>query len=574
MRRNLSALARGGYDLLVIGGGIFGGCLAWDAVGRGLRVALIEQRDFGEGVSANSFKMVHGGIRYIQHGDIARVRGSCRERRALLTIAPHLVQPLPIVIPTYGHGSSGRGLLMAGVSIYDLLTADRNLGIRDPARRIPRGRALGRFDVAELFPDLERNGLTGGVEFFDGQMYNPTRLVLAFVRSAAEAGADVANYVEALGFRRNGGGVCGVRARDMLSGEAFDIDARMVINATGPWAEPLLKSDANLSLAPVGRYSRDLCMVVRRRPRHGRALAVQTQTRDPDAIVSRSGRHLFIVPWREFTLVGVWHRVFDAPPNRVGTSWDELGGYIREVNDAYPALELNAGEVGMVNFGLVPFGENALGAKDLSYGKRSRIVDHERVHGVKGLITVIGVRYTMARGEAQSAVDLVVKKLGHGWPRSTTAHVPVTGGDIGDFDALCKSVVHAEGNRFRRSVLRALLHNHGSRYHDVLGLVAENPELGETFGETTVLKAEIVHAIRREAAFRLGDLAFRRTDLATAGDPGGVALEQCAHVAAAELGWSAEQTQVELDDVRCEFPFRTKTSDVDDRSCVENGGGS
>ena len=158
MKRDLAALGDRHFDLVVIGGGIFGACAAWDAAQRGLSVALIERHDFGGATSAYSFKMIHGGIRYIQHGDAWRVRQSSHERRAFLRIAPHLVHPLPIVIPTYGRGMKGKTVLRLGMGLYDSLTADRNRGIPDPSRKIPWGRGFDRDEVLRLFPGLDGGG--------------------------------------------------------------------------------------------------------------------------------------------------------------------------------------------------------------------------------------------------------------------------------------------------------------------------------------------------------------------------------------------------------------------------------
>jgi len=197
MQRNPVNLSDREYDVLVIGAGAFGAAAARDSALRGLRTALIERADFGGATSAECFKMVHGGIRYLQHADVPRLRASSYERSALLRIAPHLVQPLPIAIPTYGHGRQGRAFLATGATVYDLLTLDRNSGIRDRQRQIRRSRMLSRSRVLELFPHLSTAQLSGAVVFEDGQMYNPARLVLAFVSSAVDAGATACNYVEA-----------------------------------------------------------------------------------------------------------------------------------------------------------------------------------------------------------------------------------------------------------------------------------------------------------------------------------------------------------------------------------------
>ena len=199
---------------------MFGAAAALDAAQRGLRTALIERADFAGATSAHSFKMVHGGIRYLQHADVPRLRHSARARSAFLRSAPHLVQPLPIVVPTYGAGMKSKPVLRVGMAAYDLLTADRNRGIADPSRQIPRGRFMSREEVGRRYPGLAPQGLTGAGIFCDGQMYNPPRLVLAYVQSAAAAGAVCANYVEATGLVERAGRVQGVAARDVVSGGA------------------------------------------------------------------------------------------------------------------------------------------------------------------------------------------------------------------------------------------------------------------------------------------------------------------------------------------------------------------
>ena len=175
MRRDIGLLTEYEYDLVIIGGGIFAACAAWDASLRGLSVALIEKYDFGSGSSANSLKFIHGGIRYLQHGDIVRLKHSCNERSAMLRVAPHLVRPLPVLIPTYGHGTSGKLFLGLGMYLYDFLTLGRNRGIRDAKQHIPLTRFLSKQEVLNEYPDLDQKGLTGAALFSDAQMYNPDR---------------------------------------------------------------------------------------------------------------------------------------------------------------------------------------------------------------------------------------------------------------------------------------------------------------------------------------------------------------------------------------------------------------
>ena len=483
MRRDTSRLADREFDLLVIGGGIFGACAAWDAALRGLRVALIEKDDFGGGASANCFKVVHGGIRYLQHANIRRLRNSCFERSAFLRIAPHLVEPLPIVVPTYGHFRQGKAFLGAGMRLYDALTLDRNRGIADETRHIPPAQFLRRRQTLDLFPDIESDGLTGAAVFCDGQMFNPTRLVLAFIRSADDAGATVCNYVSAHELIESRGRIAGARATDVLTGEHFPIHARVTLNAAGPWAENLIREGTRNASIDSGVYSRDACFVVKRRFEHGYGLAVQGRTRDPGAVVSRPGRHLFMMPWRDYTLIGVWHVVWRQGPEAVSVGADELRDFMDEINWAYPKLGLRPDDVTMWNAGLVPFGENEAGATDLRYGEESRIIDHRTDGNVDGLVTLIGIRYTMGRVDAAAAVDLVMQKLGLERARAPTHQLPVFGGDIPDLRRFTERVSRDRPHGLAEDVVEAILRNHGTAHREVFDEIDADEQLREPVGD-------------------------------------------------------------------------------------------
>jgi glycerol-3-phosphate dehydrogenase len=555
MRRDPSALAEREFDLLVVGSGIFGASAAWYAARRGLSVALIERGDFSCATSANSFKMIHGGIRYLQHLDLPRVRQSSHARRTFLRIAPHLVRPLPIIVPTYGHGMKGKEILRMAMAVYDAVTFDRNQRIHDPRRRIPTGRTIPREEVLARFPGLPAERLTGAALFSDGQMYNPPRLVLAFARSASEAGATVANYVQASRFLLRANRVVGAEARDVLTGDSFDVRARMVLNAAGPYAEGLLDQSFGRGLEPPTPWSRDAYFVVGRPLVPGEeALALQATTRDPDALLSRGERHLFLAPWHGSTLVGVWHTVYEGRPDDFTVTEEELSGFLDEVNGSYAGLGLTLDDVTLWNAGLIPFGENQLDSRDLRFGHRSRLVDHARERGIQGVITLIGVRYTTGPSEGAAAVDLVLRKLGRAGPSLSFDATPVQGGDLDDFEALVQSALNERPLNTPPLSIRALVHNHGTAYDRVLSLARESSSLASPIGSSTVLGAEVVHAVRDEMAVTLGDVVLRRTDLGTAGYPGREALEQCLELAAPELGWDDPRCRRELDRVVDAFP--------------------
>ncbi len=555
MKRKLQDFTNNEYDLLIIGGGIYGCAAAWEAASRGLTVALVEKGDFACATSANHFKMVHGGIRYLQHLDIKRVRKSSRERSALLRIAPHLVQPLPIVIPTYGHGKKGKGFFRLGFLVYDLLTLDRNNRICDRKRCIPPGAFLSREQVLDMAPYVNEKGLTGGAVFCDAQVYNPPRLALSFLKSAVSRGAVVANYVEVGKLLWEEDKVCGALAKDVLNGDQFAIRARVIHNTAGPWANRLLQEHNSLKLRPAPTFSRDLAFVANQKIPHDYAFANPIKSKDKDTVLDRGGRHLFVVPWRDRTLVGVWHKVYKEHPDRLFVTRDEIRAYLREVKEAFPGLDLSMEEVRLINTGLTLFGEEGKqNTNEISFGKRSLFVDHEKRNGIKGIITVIGVRATMARGLAKKAIDSVMKKLGKSPGKSQTQLTPIWGGDTPPWDEFVSMVVDdLRATHIPENIADSLSRNYGSHYLDILKFGKSNSSLLSPIGKSTTLKAEVINAVREEMAQRLGDVVFRRTELGTAGFPGQRELEEAAELMAKECGWDDTRVKSELDQIKAYF---------------------
>ncbi|MFI4860277.1 MAG: FAD-dependent oxidoreductase [Phycisphaerales bacterium JB063] len=558
LRRDTSALTGQAFDLVVIGGGIFGVCAAYDAAQRGLRVAIVERGDFAGATSANSLKMVHGGIRYIQHLDIARIRHSAHERRAFLRVAPHLVRPLPILIPTYGHGMKGKEVLRIGMTLFDLMTVDCNKGIAAKTRRIPWCDSVSKRKMLEVLPGVQTDGLTGAARFSDGQMFNPCRLVLAFLQSAVAEGAVAANYVRAEGLLREGNTVTGIGVVDEVTGDSFEIRAKVVLNAAGPYAQKMLASvDPALELPYKIDFSRDTAFVVNRKLTDGvHAVALQGQTHDPDAKLSRGARHMFIAPWRDYTLVGVWHGVHRDDPDQVDVTEAELQSYLDEMNAIYPAWNLTLDDINMWNAGLVPFGENSEDAKDLRYGHRSHLIDHAECHGLDNLLTLIGVRYTTGRYEAVHAVDAVYEKLGRPAPKSRSDARPLVGGDLADFDQAVEAMQRQYSGRLDSEVVVSLMHQYGSACGRVLARVEQDPALVERIAGSVTIAAQVVHAVEDEMARTLGDLVFRRTDLASGAYPGEHALRAVAAIASGPLGWDAARIDREVRAVQSRFSRR------------------
>ena len=301
-------------------------------------------------------------------------------------------------------------------------------------------------------------------------------------------------------------------------------------------------------------YSRDACFVVKRRFKSHHAIAILGRTKDPDALLSRPARHLFMAPWRDYTLVGVWHVVWDKHPEEVTVSESEIQSFIDEINWAYPGLNLTTNDVEMWNAGLVPFGDNEEGQENLSYGKRSHLIDHKRIDRIDRLVTLIGVRYTTGRSDAAKAIDLICKKLDVKTSRPATDCIPIAGGDIENFELLVRKVHQQQTLGLSLEVVRELVHNYGTEVHNVLGLASEDRALAKRINGMQVLRAEVKYAVDAEMARNLADVVFRRTGMATGGNPGVAALQECAELMADLLGWDDQDTQIQINNVLRRFP--------------------
>jgi glycerol-3-phosphate dehydrogenase len=441
---------------------------------------------------------------------------------------------------------SGPVPLTAAFHLLGALTGGRNRGIADPARHIPPARVVSRREALEWFPDLEPAGLTGAGIFWDGQLYNPPRLVWTFLRSAANAGAVIANHCEVMAVLHREGRATGVRVEDRLSGDDFEIRARIVVNAAGPYGGPVL-SRSGLAFQRPLHFSRDMAVVLRRPFVTARGLAVQTRYRDPDALLSRGNRHVFLLPWRGRTLAGVHSIVWRDEPDALRTTEEEVAGFVAEVAEAAPWLGVTEADVAVVLAGLLPIAQGDLVERNVSFGKRPIVVDHAG-QGCAGLFSAVTNRYTVARGVAERVVDFAGRRLGRAVPPCRTESTPLYGGEVPSFASLARQI--AAAMRLDAPAAERLAHDHGSAWPEVRRLAAEQPGWGEPIGGTTVLPAEVVLAVRSEMACRLADVVFRRTGLGTAGHPGDEALERVAALAARELGWDAARRETELDDVR------------------------
>jgi glycerol-3-phosphate dehydrogenase len=542
MRRDLGRLADTRYDLLVVGAGIYGACIARDAALRGLRVALVDRGDFGNATSHNSFKLIHGGLRYLQHLDLRRVRESVEERRFWLRAAPHLIRPLKFVMPTSGHGSRGPAALWLALRAHDLIGFDRDRGV--PAcRRTPPGRVISKAECRRLIPGVATHNLTGGAIWYDAQMEDADRVLLECVLGAAEAGADVANYLAIEALIGGAARIEGVRARDLLDGGEFETRAAVTVNACGPWSTALLRqAPRDLSHAHRLVLTKSLNLVTRKLFAD-HAVGVVSQ-RPSDAVVGRSRRLYFITPWYDCSVIGTANLPYHGDPEQGQVTGDEVAAFLDEINVACPGARLGPDDVRYCYGGLTPAEGEREGEVQLAH--RDLVIDHQRTDAMAGLVSVVGVKYTTARRVAEHTVDLVFERLGRTPPPCTAKNVAM-GGAHGFEDPLAEPPRIAGVKHTIEEDGVELLRRYGKASGRVLAVRAQ--------AEREMSWREVFHrcclySVREEMAVRLKDLIFLRTNLAARSRLPEDCLSWCADMMQAELGWSTGRKRSELAEAR------------------------
>lgn len=520
------------HDVLIAGGGIYGLALAAECASRGLSTALVEAEDFGSGTSFNLQKTAHGGLRSLQSGRLDRARESIRERRALARIAPWLLRPLPFLVGTYRSVTRGRLALRAAFALDAALGRDRNEGV-PPELHLPAPRLVSRAAAARLFPGIRPEGLTGGAQWYDYQIVETDRLTFAFAEAADRAGADLVNHAEAAGALTAGSRITGLVVRDRLTGTTLEAPAAVVVNAAGWRGAEVMGLFGVTQDIPVVRAIN----LVTRRPARDLALAAPT----------KAGRMLTLVPWRGCALVGTGQTTTVVGSGDRGLSEGDVEAFVAEANEAFPALGLTRADVTLVHRGLVPAVVDSQGRASL---RPSPIVRDHAVDGVPGAVSMIGVKYTTARGVAERTAGLIARRLGKPLRPSRSGTTPLPGAGLADHEALAIERAKRHGLDLPPATIRHLTARYAERAAAIVDIIAGRRDLAAPVAAgVPTIAAEVVAAIRDEMALRLGDIVIRRTGLGDQGHPGADAIASCARLAALELGWDDARVAQEVADV-------------------------
>ncbi len=524
MQRALDRLSSEQFDVLIVGGGATGCFTARDASMRGLKVALVEARDFASATSAHNSKLAHGGLRYLRNLEFRLVRESLAERRNLMRMAPHLVRPLPFLLPLYGAGLIERLKLKAGLTLYDLLSYDRNRGV---SAKLPGHRWLGRKAALNREPVLAGDKFEGAFEYHDAQMYSPERIALENLIDADAHGAAIANYVSADRLLKRDGKVVGVSAQDVLRGAAFDIRAKTVLVAAGPWADLFLERASGQTAAHHLIRSKGIHVMVPEISKAG-------------LTIEAGSGHLFALPWRGHTLLATTDTPFTGDPASVGATEGDIEGFLATFRKYLPHAGLTPDRVEFFYAGLRPLVSD--GSKDsYNVSRRSELVDHTS-ENLDGVFSALGGKWTTSRQLAETITDALVAKLAVMAPPCTTASTPLPGGRFDDFDGLTRG--------FQKTYpgigsMRPMAHMLGARLPLALkgarmtDLVALN-QSGDTM-------AQVLLALREEMAMTLEDMVMRRTSIGQFGPPEAGVVNRVAKMMAAQLGWNDEKTAREIE---------------------------
>jgi glycerol-3-phosphate dehydrogenase len=550
----LDALQTQAYDVLVVGGGVVGTGIARDLALRGVRVALVEQHDLASGTSSRPTRLVHGGLRYLEIYDFGLVREDLREREILLRVAPHLVSPLPFLLPQYGRSVAYRAKLHAGMQLYDLLSFDKSL---------PSRKWLSREETLTHEPTLNPEGLQGAWRYYDAQVPLVERLVVENALDAAAHGATVLTHARVERFLRadpsddaspeigNGTAgdaraVTGAVVRDTLSNQEITVRATLTVNASGPWLD-MTDRELRPAKPPLLRLTK------------GVHLVVPSGTRSALALFAQDGRLFFLVPWLGYTLVGTTDTDYRGDPVDAAADEEDVRYLQTEARRAFPGAPFET-----VHYAYA--GVRALvrveGVKEGQVSRKHKVLDHALRDGVAGIVSVVGGKITAYRGIAEEVGDLVVRKLGWGGT-GLTERRPFPGGALGSagkLDAYVEADLWPRGQRvgLDREQTEHLGRTYGTLAHEVLDLAERDGALRERLAPgSPAIAAEAARAVEREWCVTLADFLLRRSCLGLRADQALPHLERIAETVGRVCGWDAARREMEVARYRDEIaPLR------------------
>ena len=493
MHRRIDDLVDQEFDIAVVGGGIQGIAVFYELAHAGLKVALIEKDDFAGATSANSLKVIHGGLRYLQTGNLSRMRRSIRARRAFMQLAPDLVRPQGFVIPTAKRGLQHAIPMRAALRLNDWISLDRNRGL-PKASALPPGAVLPQRKLESVFAGDRSAFSRGAALWYDGLIHNAGRFSIALIKSAVQAGGIACNYTRAERYLNHAGKICGVEAIDCETGEKLAIRAKLVIDATATGHTRLQNRTHGLGESHGGCWLKATNLVLSRALCRDYAVGLPG-TQDAlsgETLPSPESRYFFFVPYSGHTLFGTFYFALEALPETLSVSEAEIDLMLAQAQQLCPEANLTRSDVSMSHVGVVPANEGS-GRAVPAIEKKASIRPGSQANGSESLIVVQGVKYTESFELAKRVVSLVGTMLGRRYLSSPSERLPID---------------HADA-------------------------ALPIPQL-------------VQKAVRDEMAIHLTDVVLRRTIIGELGYPGDELTRECAEAMASEAGWHPERVAKEL----------------------------
>jgi len=533
--RDLSTLENQKFDVLIVGGGISGAWLALHCSQQGLKTALIEKHDYASQTSSSSSKLLHGGIRYLQQMQFGKVRESAMERAEYMFAAPHLSAAVPFVIPTYKDFQRSKFFLNCGMLAYRVLSLGENRIIDSSEQHLPAIRSLSAAELNEIC-DLGDEPHTGGVVFHERHMLDSERMVLAILQTAQGFGAQTFNYVSAEDFIISNNTVTGVNARDELTGNTLHINSELLINAAGPWVDNLNKTIAVTDRTPcINGFAIGSHIITRQLADHAIALTTKHQS---DAKIDRGGRHVFVIPWRGYSLIGTSYEEVDNPNRDIKITSEHVEQLIEAINDAMPSASLTRDDLVAGYSGLHLLHTDDIKSSVYQGSGEYRIIDHASSNGINGLVTALGAKFTTGRKLSELTMKVVNAKLGR---INQLSRVKLSGSHYQSLTEFTEQKISEYQHKLSADTIRHLVMHYGSSLDQFMARIGDDEHLTNPVCEHQHdIFGQIVWAIEHEQAQTIDDILFNRTSLGLLG----INLEEVntvANLMAESLGWSEKE---------------------------------
>ncbi len=551
------------FDVIVVGAGINGAGIARDASMRGLRVLMLDKGDIASGTTQWATRLIHGGLRYLEHYEVPLVRESLADREIMLHTSPHLVKPLRFVVPIYDRSSRGPGMIRLGMIAYDALSYDRS---------VPGHKMLSREEALREYPGLNPDGLKAAATYYDCQVEFAERVAVENAMSAAQSGAEVITYarVKRLLFEDDGSRVVGVEFEDRLGGGEYSARAPVTVNVAGPWVDQVLSGVGSMGWEDDGSNggSGRQKMIGGTKGSH---IVVDPFPGAPKNAIyveaRKDGRPYFIVPWNERYLIGTTDFRYKGDLDYVSADRDEIDYLLEETNYVIPEAGLTRDSVLFTYSGVRPLPSAPAGSEG-SISRSHVVFDHAKGKSVAGgrikvegggspradgLLSIVGGKLTTYRNLGRQTTNVIYKKLNAKPPKSATDRVPLPGGRASDFNTFSEEFRARSG--LPDVPARRLLKVYGARAYDVLAEAGDDPSLKEPLVseptvETGLMGCEVLYVFRHEMARKLADVLLRRTMVAYGPNVALDVDEAAAAVAVKHLGWSEERTKEEVAEFR------------------------